>query len=87
MQIEFSPKAVRAIKKLPNDQVLAAIKALKIIAEKPDFWASPNVKKLSALPKIFRFRFRNMRIFFTSNGTILLVENVKKRDEKTYKNL
>lgn len=83
-QIEWQPKAARQLRKI-GDKALQvrlydAAQALK------DFPACANVKKLTNHEYGYRLRVGDYRVFFDFVDTvkIVFIEEVKKRDERTY---
>ena len=81
-QVEFKPRAVKDLKDLPKAQyrrVLAKIEALQQNL-------AGDVKKLTNFTPEYRLRVGNYRVFFNFDGAIriVVIEEVRKRDERTY---
>lgn len=80
-RIEWKPKALRQLRKIKDqkikDNIYDAVTALQSF---PD---CPNIKKLKNR-RGYRLRVAKWRVFFTDSLTILYIEEVKKRDERTY---
>ena len=83
-KIEWTLKAVKQMKKIPDsmqEQIFSAIDTLLL-------W--PNVKNVKSLAgrSDYRLRSGQCRIIFrvlpTGDITIIVINEVKKRDERTY---
>lgn len=82
--INWTPKAAKQLRKLPGaaqidirDEVQAKLSV---------FPACPSVKRLTDHDYPYRLRVGNYRVFFDFDGRVkvVLIEEVKKRDERTY---
>ena len=84
MKVVSTPRAERALKKIPKARTLL----LEFIefAALDDWWKSSKLKKLTGTD-FFRYKSGNYRIIFNQEGEILAIFDIRKRDEKTYKNL
>ncbi len=84
MEVIWQPKAVNQLKKigdrLVQERILTASRGLA------DFPACPNVKRLTNHEYTHRLRVGDWRILFNvfEEISIASVEEVKKRDERTY---
>ena len=81
--IKYSPKAAKQLTKLPNSEALKIRNACAGLAD------MPNVRNITALVRHkygYRLRVGNYRVLFDFDGVvkIVLIEEVKKRDERTY---
>ena len=82
--ITWKTKALRQLRKLETDDS-DVIRKL-VTEELPDFSKSKNVKKLTNHDYEYRLRVGRFRVFFNFEGKVQVVsiEEVKKRDERTY---
>ena len=82
--INWIKKARKQLGPIPCHDVARIIEAVESLATWPDV---PNVKAL-ADRDAYRLRVGRYRVFFTvtpsGEATIILIEEVKKRDERTY---
>ena len=80
-RIEWKSKALRQIRKIKNQKtknmIYDAVDTLR------NFPNCSNIKKLKTRDE-YRFRVGSWRIFFTDSIKILYIEEVKKRNERTY---
>lgn len=80
-RIVWRKKAVRQIRKIKSEKTRTRIiDAVKQLDNFPD---CPNVKRLKPREE-YRLRVGNWRIIFTEDLEILHIEEVKKRNERTY---
>ncbi|WP_019866670.1 type II toxin-antitoxin system RelE family toxin [Methylovulum miyakonense] len=82
--LTWQPKALKQLEKIKD-----AVKRKRIYSEAQslaDFPNCPNVKKLVNHDYSYRLRIGDYRVFFEFNGEVHIVsiEEVKKRDERTY---
>lgn len=83
-RIEWQPKAVKQLRKITDkalrEQIYDSTQTLK---EFPD---CANIKKLTKHTYSYRLRVGAYRVFFEFDGIVKVVsiEEVKKRDERTY---
>ncbi len=83
-QIEWLPKAVKQLRKITDKTLREHIyDSTQILKDFPD---CANIKKLTKHAYSYRLRIGGYRIFFEFDGVIKVVsiEEVKKRDERTY---
>ena len=82
--IEWRTKALRQLRKLPTSVGLELRRA--VTAELADLAQARNVKALTRHQFGFRLRVGNYRVFFDFDGAVRIVsiEEVSKRDERTY---
>ncbi len=82
--ISWRPKALRQLRKLEASVSVEIRKA--VTDELVDFSDSKNVKKLTNHEYGYRLRVGRHRVFFNFEGKVqvVLIEEVKKRDERTY---
>ncbi len=84
MEIIFSHTAKNNIQKLQkNDQEYIKEKIL-FLSKLENIFNYPKIKKLESL-QFYRFRTWNFRIFFNIINWKILINNITRRDEKTYK--
>jgi mRNA interferase RelE/StbE len=83
-KITWQTKALRQLRKLEAFDSDAIRKS--VTEELPDFLKSKSVKKLTKHEYEYRLRVGRHRVFFNFDGKIQVVsiEEVKKRDERTY---
>ena len=81
--IKWSPKAVKQLLKVDKPGQLGIKDAVGELAKLPD---TRNVVALTNHKHQFRLRVGNYRVFFNFDGAIriVLIEEVRKRDERTY---
>ena len=82
--INWQPKALRQLRKIDahaGKQIRAAVST-----ELLDLSAARNVRALTNHEYGFRLRVGNYRVFFDYDGAVRIVsiEEVRKRDERTY---
>ena len=84
MEIIWTPKALKQLSKLKNKaaqkRIVVAVRALV------DFPDTPGVKALTNHRRAYRLRVGDYRILFDvfDQARIISIEEVKKRDERTY---
>lgn len=85
MDIVWHKRAIKQLIKLKNPKAQAEIRQ-SIKEELVDYKASRKVKYLVNYSYDYRLRVGNYRVFFNANDVtqILSIEEVKKRDERTY---
>lgn len=84
-QIEWRPKALKQLRKI-DSQHGAAIRR-SVHTELADLATAHHVKALTGHQYGYRLRVGNYRVFFDFEGgaaRIVHIEEVKKRDERTY---
>jgi mRNA-degrading endonuclease RelE of RelBE toxin-antitoxin system len=81
-QIEWKQKALRQLRKIKDQKQQQAI--YDAVAGLAFFPNCDNVKHIKTTD-IYRLRVGNWRIFFTETLEIIRIEEVKKRNERTYK--
>lgn len=82
--INWKPKALKQLRKLPNLVQIEIVKAVTALDD--SFECNPKVTMLINHIYGYRLRVGNYRVLFDSLElkTILLIEEIKKRDERTY---
>jgi mRNA-degrading endonuclease RelE of RelBE toxin-antitoxin system len=82
--INWQPKALRQLRKI-EAQAGAQIRSA-VSTELVDLAQARNIKALTNHQYGYRLRVGNYRVFFEFEGSIRIVtiEEVKKRDERTY---
>ena len=82
--INWQPKALRQLRKIDAHAAEQIRKA--VTAELADLSRARNVKALVGHEYGYRLRVGNYRVFFDFDGTVRIVsiEEVKKRNERTY---
>lgn len=84
MKVIWQPKAFKHLKKIGDriiqERILVAVRGLAM------FPNTPNIKKLMNHEHDYRLRVGNWRILFNvfDEVSIVSIEEVKKRDERTY---
>jgi mRNA-degrading endonuclease RelE of RelBE toxin-antitoxin system len=82
--INWKPKAAKQLKKLGSQaSVVVFAETMSHLAEFPN---SPSIKTLTNHTYRYRLRIGNYRVFFEYDGNfkIIYIEEVKKRNERTY---
>lgn len=84
ISVKWQPKASKQLKKLKDQAVIARI--VKAVANLAGFPDAANIKILINHDYEYRLRVGDYRVFFNVHETIEVVsiEEVKKRDERTY---
>lgn len=82
-EIEISPKALRQLKKLSDELYAEIISSIETLALWPDVL---HVKSLTNHEYEYRLKVGHYRVLFDvySSEKVILVREVKKRDENTY---
>lgn len=82
--INWQPKALRQLRKI-DAQACSQIRSA-VNSELVDLGKARNVKALVNHENGYRLRVGNYRVFFEFEGSVRIVtiEEVKKRDERTY---
>lgn len=83
-KIEWKIKAVKQLLKIPQEDIKRIKDAVSSLEKDESTWR--NVRKLVNHQYSHRLRAGNYRVLFNSADTvvILTIEEVKKRDERTY---
>jgi mRNA-degrading endonuclease RelE of RelBE toxin-antitoxin system len=81
--INWTPKATKQVRKLDKLHAKQIVVAVGELANMP---TCQNVKALTNHEYAYRLRVGNYRVFFNFDGAVRIVsiEEVKKRDERTY---
>lgn len=81
--IEWQRKAVKQLRSLPQQQ---QVKIRDAVSGLEDFTKNPNVKRLKNHQHDYRLRVGSYRVIFNhaKQVQIVLIEEVRKRDESTY---
>ncbi|MDX9709499.1 MAG: type II toxin-antitoxin system RelE/ParE family toxin [Trichloromonas sp.] len=84
MNVIWQPKALKQLKKIGDRMIRERI--LSGTSDLSNFPSCSNVKALSNHPYTHRLRVGNWRVLFNVHEEISIVsiEEVKKRDERTY---
>lgn len=82
-EIKWEKKAIKQIKQIPRDDRLQINDSVKTLSNWPN---CQNVKALTNHKYQYRLRVGRYRVFFDIENVlkILKIEEVKKRDERTY---
>ena len=82
--IDWQPKALRQLRKI-EAQAARQIR-VAVSSELADLSSAKNVKALTNHEYAYRLRVGDHRVFFEFDGAVRIdrVEEVKKRDERTY---
>jgi len=78
--VEISPKAFKQMRKIPMDDRKAILSAVKTLKNWPD---CRNVKRLEDRDD-YRLRVGDFRAFFTVGSETITVEEIRRRNERTY---
>ena len=83
-EIEWQPKAYRQLKKIKERETLAAIK--DAVCDLVHWPHCRNVKAMKNHASGYRLRVGKWRILFEAQDRIrvIMIQEVKKRDEQTY---
>lgn len=81
-EIKWRKKALRQLRKIKDAKTRSTIK--DAVGTLTNFPNCRNVKHLVNHPYDYRLRVGNWRVFFTESLEIIHIEEVKKRDERTY---
>lgn len=81
--LNYANKAIKQLKKIPQNEGLAIRQACGDLVNMPHCL---NIKALKNHEYEYRLRIGNYRVFFNFDGAVRIVsiEEVKKRDERTY---
>lgn len=81
--ITWKTKATKQLRKLDAQHAQQIVVAVRALANMP---VCQNVKALTNHEYQYRLRVGNYRVFFNFDGAVRIVsiEEVKKRDERTY---
>lgn len=79
--IFYQPKAIKQLRRIPSQKVIR--EKIDSLVHMPE---CVNVKALTNHLYQYRLRVGNYRVFFNFDGVVQIVsiEEVKKRDERTY---
>lgn len=82
--IRWTPRAAKQLRKLPHSVQVNIRDAVQL--KLPQFPQCSGIKALTNHAAGYRLRVGNYRVLFEFDGTIklILIEEVKKRDERTY---
>lgn len=81
-RIEWTTKALRQLRKIKNRKDQQAVySAVSGLAMFPD---CDNIKKIKTTER-YRLRVGRWRVIFTASLVIVTIEEVKKRNERTYR--
>ena len=82
-EVTYSRKAAKQLRKLQSSDSQTVRAGCNALANMPN---CTNVKALENHKYQYRLRVGNFRVFFSFDGEIriVLIEEVKKRDERTY---
>lgn len=79
--INWTRKAVKQLNKVDIKDRVKIADAVDSLGAFPEV---KNVKSLTNHKYPYRLRVGNYRVFFTADLTVVRIEEVKKRDERTY---
>ncbi|WP_456370093.1 type II toxin-antitoxin system RelE family toxin [Thermodesulfatator atlanticus] len=82
-KIEWTPKAFRQLRKIKSKE--EQIKIYEAVSELKNFPSCRNIKKLKGTPNLYRLRVGRWRVIFSERLTVIAIEEVKKRNERTYR--
>ena len=81
-RIEWKQKALRQLRKIKDRKQRECI--YDAVAELASFPQCENIKRIKTTD-IYRLRVGSWRVFFTEALEIIWIEEVKKRNERTYR--
>jgi mRNA-degrading endonuclease RelE of RelBE toxin-antitoxin system len=82
-EIRYKTKAIRQIKKIKDKAVTKEI--IQNIDQLKTYPETPFKVSRYKTTGLFKFRVKHWRVFFTAKLEIVEIEEVKKRNERTYK--
>lgn len=82
-QIRYKTKAVRQIKKIKDKAIKAEI--VRKINQLESYPETPVKVSRYKTTNLLKFRVKSWRVFFTAELEIIEIQEVKKRNERTYK--
>lgn len=82
-QVMYKTKAVRQIKKIKDKAVKAEI--VRKINQLESYPETPVKVSRYKTTNLLKFRVKFWRVFFTAELEIIEIQEVKKRNERTYK--
>ena len=82
-KIEWRNKALRQLRKIKSTDDRTLI--LEEVSRLENFPDCKNVKAIVNSDNLYRLKIKSWRVFFTDHLEIIAVEEVKKRNERTYK--
>lgn len=82
-EIRWIPKAVRQLKKIKDQE--EQLKIYEAVSELKNFPNCRKVRKLKGCENLYRLRVGRWRVIFSENLTIITIEEVKRRNERTYR--
>ncbi len=82
-KIEWKNKALRQLRKIKSNDERTLI--VDEVAKLENFPDCKNVKTIVNSDGLYRLKVKRWRVFFTDKLEIVTVEEVKKRNERTYK--
>ena len=84
-EIRWKPKAAKQLRKIQQQDALTIIEAVELLQNFPEA-ENPNTKRLVNHDYGYRLRVGRYRVMFDHEGDIKIIsiEEVKKRDERTY---
>ena len=82
-EIHWTVKALRELRKIKDqkeqEKIYDAVSGLK------NFPNCRNIKKLKGYENLYRLRVGRWRVIFSEEITIITIQKVKKRNERTYR--
>ena len=82
-KIEWRNKALRQLRKIKSSDDRTLI--VDEVAKLENFPDCKNVKAIVNSDNLYRLRVKTWRVIFTDQLEIVTIEEVKKRNERTYK--
>ena len=76
-------RAFRQLRKIKDRKEQERI--LDAVSELKNFPNCRNIKKLKGHENLYRLRVGRWRVIFSESLTIITIEEVKRRDERTYR--
>ncbi len=81
--IEWRNKALRQLRKIKSSKDRGLI--VDEVSKLANFPDCRNVKTIINSDNLFRLKIKNWRVIFTEGLEIVTIEEVKKRNERTYR--
>lgn len=75
--LEFKPKAVKDLKRIPKDQIERILKSI----EKLQFGLQGDIKRLTDFTPEYRLRVGNYRVLFEIEGGKIIIYRILSRKE------
>ena len=84
MKVLFLPRAEKSLTKFSTTEQKFIVEKILIFSKSPQPLKSPNVRKVK-LFNFFRLRVGKFRVFFEIEDSLILIGQIRRRNEKTYR--